>query len=92
MLEVKVRNNDVGMALKILKRKMIDEGILKDLKKHEYYLTKTQRRKEKDKEALKRLKKMKRIKEDFESGKTAKLKQKKLDLIRKNNNSNSKTV
>ena len=80
-----VRNNDVGMALKILKRKMIEEGVLKDLKKHEYYLTKTQRRAEKDKEAVKRLKKMKRIKEDFESGKTAKLKQKKLDLIKKNN-------
>ena len=86
---VPVRNNDMNTALKILKRKMIEEGVLKDLKRHEYYLTKTQRRAEKDKEAMKRRRKMKRIQEDLESGKTAKMKQKKLELIQKNNLSKS---
>jgi len=61
---IKVRNNDVGRAITQMKRKMNDEGILRDLKKHEYHLTKTQKRRVKHKEALKRLNKIKRLKEE----------------------------
>jgi small subunit ribosomal protein S21 len=60
---IKVRNNDVGRAITQLKRKMNDEGVLRDLKKHEYYLSKSQKRRVKHKEALKRINKIKRLKE-----------------------------
>ena len=61
---IKVRNGDIGRAITQMKRKMNDEGILRDLKKHEYHLTKTQKRRVKHKEALKRLNKIKRLKEE----------------------------
>jgi small subunit ribosomal protein S21 len=60
---IKVRNNDMDRALMKLKRKMNDEGILRDLKKHEFHMTKSQKRRLKHKEAVKRLNKLKRIKE-----------------------------
>ena len=60
---IKVRNNDVGRAITQLKRKMNDEGVRRDLKKHEYYLSKSQKRRVKHKEALKRINKIKRLKE-----------------------------
>lgn len=66
---VRVRNNDVNTALKILKRKVNDEGILKDLKKHEYHLSKAQKKRLKHKEALKRFNKTKRLEEQFSEGK-----------------------
>ena len=42
---VKVRNNNINEALKELKKKMIQEGILKELKKRERYITGTERNK-----------------------------------------------
>ena len=63
---IRVKNNDVGAAIRILKRKMADENVLKDLKAHEYYLTKSQKRRLKHKEALKRINKAKRIQEEIE--------------------------
>jgi small subunit ribosomal protein S21 len=60
---IRVRNNDIDRALIKLKRKMNDEGILRDLKKHEFHQTKSQKRRVKHKEALKRMNKVKRIKE-----------------------------
>ena len=86
-MRITVRNNDVATALKILKRKMNDEGILKDLKKHEFYRTKSQKRREKHKEALKRINKTKRIQEEIEAngGKPIKNKEKKLKVLRQNN-------
>ena len=61
---VKVRNNDVGKAITILKRKINDEGVLRDLRKHEFHQTKSQKRRVKHKEAVKRLNKIKRLKEE----------------------------
>jgi ribosomal protein S21 len=61
---IRVRNNDIGKAITQMKRRMNDEGILRDLKKHEFYLTKSQKRRVKHKEALKRRNKLKRIKEE----------------------------
>jgi len=61
---IRVRNNDVGKAITQMKRRMNDEGILRDLKKHEFHLTRSQKRKVKHKEAVKRLNKLKRLKEE----------------------------
>lgn len=61
---IKVRNNDVGRAITMLKRKMNDEGVLRDLKKHDFHQTKSQKRRLKHKEAVKRLNKIKRLKEE----------------------------
>lgn len=60
---IKVRNNDVGKAITILKRKMNDEGVMRDLRKHEFHQTRSQKRRVKHKEAIKRLNKIKRLKE-----------------------------
>lgn len=62
---VKVRNGDVSGAIRIFKKKVNDEGVLKDLKKSEFYLTRTQKKRLKHKEALKRQNKMKRLAEEF---------------------------
>lgn len=84
---VRVRNNDVNGALKILKRKMIDDGLLRDLKKHEFYRSKAQKKRDKHKEAMKRVNKTKRLQEEFErnGGKVIKDKKKKIDALRQNN-------
>lgn len=64
---IKVRNNDIMGALRILKKKMNDEGVLTDLKKHEYYRSPSLKRREKHKAALKRINKQKAIKEAIEN-------------------------
>lgn len=64
---IKVRNNDVTGALRILKKKMNDEGVLTDLKKHEFYRPPSVKRREKHEAAIKRLKKQKAIKEAIEN-------------------------
>lgn len=60
---IRVKNNDIERAITKLKRKMNEEGILRDLRKHEHHLTKSQKRRLKHKEAVKRINKLKRIKE-----------------------------
>jgi ribosomal protein S21 len=66
---VKVRNGDITAALRIFKKKVNDEGILRDLKKHECHYTKSQKRKIKHKEALKRINKAKRLEEQLGNSK-----------------------
>ena len=39
-----VRNGNIEQALKVLKRKLSQEGILKDMKKHEHFETGTAKR------------------------------------------------
>lgn len=63
---IKVRNNDVGQALKVLKRKVADSGLLKDLKNHEFHRTKSIKKREKHKEHMKRVNKQKRLENSFE--------------------------
>ena len=48
-LRVEVRNNDIAKALRKLKKKIAEDGILQDLRKREYYESKgTKRRKAKE--------------------------------------------
>jgi small subunit ribosomal protein S21 len=55
-LEVHV-DNSVERAMKILKRKLIKEGLFKELKSRRYYEKPSQRRKRKLKESMKKLRK-----------------------------------
>jgi small subunit ribosomal protein S21 len=58
MAKVVIRKNeDVESLIKRFKKKVINEGTLTELKKREYYLSPSQKRKEKSKQAQKRLRK-----------------------------------
>ena len=51
-LSVTVKNNDVNAALRILKKKIQREGIMKDLAEREYYTKKSLKRRVKKKAAI----------------------------------------
>jgi small subunit ribosomal protein S21 len=55
-LEVSVENN-IEKAMKILKRKLIKEGLFKELKSRRYYEKPSERRKRKFKESMKKIRK-----------------------------------
>ncbi|MCB0317843.1 MAG: 30S ribosomal protein S21 [Bdellovibrionales bacterium] len=57
-LEVVVdQNGNVEKAIKVLKRKLIKEGLFKELKSRRYYEKPSEKRKRKQKESLKKLRK-----------------------------------
>ncbi|MBI1819801.1 MAG: 30S ribosomal protein S21 [Nitrospirae bacterium] len=62
-MEVKVYNNEVGRALKHLSRKMVKEGVMKEIKKRKFYEKPSVKKKRKQKEAIK--KRIKAEKMDF---------------------------
>lgn len=51
------KDEDVETLIKRFKKKVISEGILVELRKREYYLSPSQKRKEKSKQAQKKLRK-----------------------------------
>jgi len=53
-LEVKVQDGQVEKALKILKRQMAKEGLLKELKKRKFYEKPSVKKKRKQQEARKK--------------------------------------
>ncbi len=53
-LEVKVIDNQLEKALRTLKRKLVMNGVFKDIKKQRYYVKPSVKKKLKQKEALKR--------------------------------------
>ena len=55
-MEVSVDSN-IDKAMKILKRKLIKEGLFKELKSRRYYEKPSERRKRKSKESIKKLRK-----------------------------------
>ena len=65
MLEVKVRNNNVEKAIRQLKKKVMKEGILKEVKMRQYYEKPTLKRQRKAKENLKSINKLKRQQERY---------------------------
>ena len=60
-MEIRVFDNQVEKAIKDLKRKMAQEGILRDLKKRKHYLKPSEKKKLKQKEAEKRRAKARRM-------------------------------
>ena len=55
-VEVEVRDS-LEKAMKILKRKLIKEGLFKELKSRRYYEKPSEKRKRKSKEAIKKMRK-----------------------------------
>ncbi len=53
-MEVKVIGNQLEKALKVLKRKLAQEGTFKEIKKRRFYEKPSVKRKRKQQEALKR--------------------------------------
>jgi small subunit ribosomal protein S21 len=53
-LEIKVNGNDIERALKLLKRQLQKDGLLKELKKRRYYEKPSVKIKSKQREAQKR--------------------------------------
>ena len=39
-MKIYVRNNDVNKALRILKKKMLNEGIMKEVRENQYFRSK----------------------------------------------------
>ncbi len=56
-LEVRVEGDNINRAINQLKRKMANEGIYKELKKRRFYEKPCERRKRKQREAERRLRK-----------------------------------
>lgn len=56
-MQVKVFNDDVTKATKVLKRKLQEEGIFRDMKRRRFYEKPGDRRRRKEKEAQRRLRK-----------------------------------
>ena len=63
---VKVKKNNIDGALKVLKKKILREGLIKDMRKKEYYITGTEKRKRKKIEArIRWLKKKKQLENEL---------------------------
>lgn len=59
-MEVKVEGDNINRAINQLKRKMANEGIYKELKKRRFYEKPSERKKRKQREAERRLRKAQR--------------------------------
>ena len=65
-MEVKVYDNDIEKALKVLKNKLSKDGFFKELKMRRFYEKPSVKRKRKNREARRRLSKRLRQKVDRE--------------------------
>lgn len=57
-LSVVVRNNDIEGAIKRMKKKLLDDGLLKEMKERKQYEKPSVKRRRKRKEAVRRQQKM----------------------------------
>ena len=59
---IEVRNNNVEKALRVLKKKLIKDGVMKELKDRSHFMKPSEVKREKKKEAIRRHKKENKIK------------------------------
>ena len=57
MVEVQVRNGNLEKAMRVLKKKVQKEGLLKELKDRQYYTKPSEKRREAKKQGIKNVKK-----------------------------------
>ena len=57
-----VRNNNVEKALRVLKKKLLKDGVMKELRDRQYYQKPSFKKREKKKENIRRHKKDQKIK------------------------------
>jgi len=65
-MEVIVRNNNVGKACRILKKKLQKDGFFRDLRLRNYYEKPSEKRRREKKESINRVAKDKRLKDQKE--------------------------
>jgi small subunit ribosomal protein S21 len=59
---IEVRNNNVENALRVLKKKLLKDGVMKELRDRQYYQKPSFKKREKKKENIRRHKKDQKIK------------------------------
>ena len=59
---IEVRNNNVEKALRVLKKKLFKDGVMKELRDRQYYQKPSFKKREKKKESVRRHKKDQKIK------------------------------
>ena len=59
---IEVRNNNVEKALRVLKKKLLKDGVMKELRDRQYYQKPSFKKREKKKESIRRYKKDQKIK------------------------------
>ena len=59
---IEVRNNNVEQALRVLKKKLLKDGVMKELRDRQYYQKPSFKKREKKKESIRRHKKDQKIK------------------------------
>jgi len=57
MIEVQVRGGNLEKAMRVLKKKVQKEGIVKELKRRQFYMKPSEIKREKKKEGIKNVKK-----------------------------------
>ena len=57
MIEVQVRGGNLEKAMRVLKKKVQKEGIVKELKRRQFYMKPSEIKREKKKEGIKNIKK-----------------------------------
>jgi small subunit ribosomal protein S21 len=62
-IKVDVRDNNVDKALRILKKKLLKEGFMKRYKEKQYYIKPSERKKERRKESIRRIKKEQKLRD-----------------------------
>ena len=61
-ITIEVRNNNVEKALRVLKKKLTKDGMMRELKQRQYYQKPSEIKREKKKEGIRRFKKEQKIK------------------------------
>ena len=64
-IEVQVRNNNVEKAVRVLKKKIQKDGMMRELRQRQYYEKPTLKRQRKHKESLRRVAKENRLREKY---------------------------
>ena len=64
-IEVQVRNNNVEKAIRVLKKKIQKDGMMRELRQRQYYEKPTLKRQRKLKESLRRVAKENRLRENY---------------------------
>jgi len=63
-MQVEVRNNDVNRALRKLKKKLADDGLMQELRQREFYESKGTKRRKAKEAAIRRYKKQRAKEQD----------------------------
>ena len=63
MTTVTVRGNNVEKAIKVLKKKLLNDGVMRDLKERQHYSKPSAVKREAKKQAIRRFKKEQKLKD-----------------------------